>query len=200
MTPVALGLRAHSGWAALVAVAGTTRSPAVVDRRRIEIADPGIPGSKQPYHAAEGLDLKQAGALLKRCEEASHLLARRAFNAALDDLRAEGHEPVGCGLLLASGRPLTTLAETLASHARIHTADGEHFRDALAHAAEHAKLPVTRVRERELHERGAAALRVPAGELKRRVAELGRAIGPPWTQDEKLAALVAWLVLAAAPR
>lgn len=107
---------------------------------------------------------------------------------------------VGCSLLLASGRPLTTLAETLASHARIHTADGEHFRDALARAAERCKLPVTRVRERELLARGAAQLRFAEGELQRRVAEMGRAVGPPWRQDEKLAALAAWTVLGASRR
>ena len=42
MTHAALGLRAHSGWAALVAVAGTRGAPAVIDRRRIELADPTI--------------------------------------------------------------------------------------------------------------------------------------------------------------
>jgi hypothetical protein len=31
--------------------------------------------------------------------------------------------------------------------------------------------------------------------LQRRVAELGKPIGPPWTQDQKFAALVAWLAL-----
>ena len=37
--PAALGLRAHSGWAALVAVGGGPASPQVLDRRRIEMAD-----------------------------------------------------------------------------------------------------------------------------------------------------------------
>src|SRR5712692_8847232 len=62
VTRAALGLRAHSGWAALVVVAGSLRStavlsvpsvpsaPCVINRRRIELAAPGIP--KQPYHAA----------------------------------------------------------------------------------------------------------------------------------------------------
>src|SRR5882762_6158032 len=34
----ALGLRAHSGWAALIAVGGSAASPEVLDRRRIEMA------------------------------------------------------------------------------------------------------------------------------------------------------------------
>ncbi len=192
----ALGFRAHSGWAALVVMAGLPRSPAVVDRRRIELVEPGMP--KQPYHAAEGLEGKEAEELVRRCAEGARLLARQAIRAVIDALRERGHEVVGCGLLLASGRPRTTLAATLASHALIHTAEGELFREALTHASGHYHLPVTGVRERELYARGAAELCVPVEELERRVTELGRAIGPPWRQDEKYAALVAWLALAVA--
>ncbi len=199
-TRAALGFRAHSGWAALVVVAGSPRSPAVVDRRRIELADPAIPGSKQPYHAAEKLDLKEAKEVVRRCVQESRRLARRAVRAALDDLREKGHDVVGCGILLGSGRPATTLAATLASHALIHTAEGELFRDVLTRASEHYHLPVTGVRERELYTRGAAELHVPADELRRRVTQMGSAIGSPWTQDEKHATLLGWLTLAARSR
>ncbi|MBI3665764.1 MAG: hypothetical protein HY236_05980 [Acidobacteria bacterium] len=194
----ALGLRAHSGWAALVAVAGSPDSPVVIDKRRIELADPRIPGSLQPYHAAEGLPLKDAEKLVNRAIDDARRLARQACRAVLDDLREKGHEVIGCGILLASGRPLPALAATLASHALIHTAEGELFRDALVHASKHHDLPVTRVKERELYDGAAAGLGVPAAELLRRVTELGRPLGPPWRQDEKLATLVAWLALAAA--
>jgi hypothetical protein len=51
----ALGLRAHTGWAALVVVAGSKRSPAVIQRKRIELADRDVPGSMQPYHHAQGM-------------------------------------------------------------------------------------------------------------------------------------------------
>ncbi len=198
MTQAALGLRAHSGWAALVAVAGTRKSIEVIDRRRVELADTAIQGSKQPYHAAEGLELEKAERIVDGCIAGARRLARQAFRAVIDDLGKKGHEVVGCGLLLASGRPLPALESILASHALIHTADGELFRDALVHASENCGLPVTRVRERELYARGAQEQRVSAPELQRRVAELGRTIGPPWRQDEKLAALVGWLALAAA--
>ena len=199
-TRAALGFRAHSGWAAVVAIAGPPRSPRVVDRRRIELADPAIPASKQPYHATEGLDLKKAEEVVRRATDDAQRLARQGLRAVIDDLRASGHDVIGCGIVLASGRPATTLAATLASHALIHTAEGELFRDVLVRAGDHHDLPVTGVRERELFARGAAELSIPAGELERRVAELGRAIGPPWTQDQKYAALVAWLALAAGPQ
>src|SRR5205085_5000274 len=67
----AIGLRPHSGWAALVVLAGDGGSPEVVDRRRIEIADPTIAGSRQPYHAAEALRLDRAEHLLARLAEAA---------------------------------------------------------------------------------------------------------------------------------
>ncbi len=200
MKQAALGFRAHSGWAALVAVAGPPGRPAVIDRRRIEIADPEIYGSKQPYHAAVGWPSAKAEKYLRRCTNRTKLLARRAVRAAVADIRKRGYYPVGTGVLTASGRPLTTLATTLASHALIHTAEGELFRNALIQACEHCHLPVARVRVRELFDRGAAELGVPVDDLQGRLAGLGRLIGPPWGQDEKYAALVGWLALAAAVR
>ena len=87
-----------------------------------------------------------------------------------------------------------------ASHALIHTAEGELFRKALVNASERYGLPVTGVKERELFDRGTVDLHIPVDKLKRHVAELGRAIGPPWRQDEKLAALAGWVALAAASK
>jgi hypothetical protein len=191
----ALGLRAHSGWAALVAVGGTPRVPEVLDRRRIEIADPEIEGSLQPYHAAEELALKKAGTYLRRCEQRAAARAEQAFGKVLEDLRTEGYEAVGCGLLLSSARPLPELSAILASHALIHAADGEHFRDALRQAASHFDLPLTAVPEKELYARASAELTIPIEEIQRRIGSIGKSAGPPWTQDQKLAALSGWLAL-----
>lgn len=98
-----------------------------------------------------------------------------------------------CGLLLASGRPLPALEKVLASHALIHTAEGELFREALRAASRECGLPLAAVRERDLFARGAADLGIPET-----LAEMGRALGPPWRQDEKFAAIAAWLALKAA--
>lgn len=192
----ALGLRAHSGWAALVALAGSPESPEVIDRRRIETADPAIRGSKQPFHAAEPLQLPDAEALIKKCTDSTKRLSRQALQAAIGDLRGKGFEVAACGVILGSGRSLPALEAILASHALLHTAEGEFYRRALVEAGEHCGLPVVGVKEREAYQQGAARLHVSADELQNRIAALGRGIGPPWTQDQKYAALVAWLGLA----
>ena len=93
------------------------------------------------------------------------------------------HKLRAAAVLFASGRALPDLAATLRSHALIHTAEGEFFRDVLITAAESCNLPVTRVREREI------------SDLQREIAELRKSLGPPWTQDEKLASLAAWQAL-----
>ena len=200
MSHAALGLRAHSGWGVLVVVAGPVNAPSVIDRRRIEIADPGIPGSMQPYHAAAGLDLGKAEVFIKRCAESANLRAERAVRAVIDDMRGRSYEVLGGGILLGSGRLGPTLAATLASHALVHTAEGELFRNAFIHAIERCGPLAVAVRERELWARGAAELGVSVEKLQRCVGEMGRPIGPPWRQDEKHASLVGWLALAAAPR
>jgi hypothetical protein len=188
----AIGLRAHSGWAALVVLAGSADSPEVIARRRIEIADPKIHGSKQPFHAAEQMEFPEAKAYIERCQESTQKLAREALQGAMDGLEA-----IGCGIILGSGRALPGLEAILKSHALIHTAEGEFFRNALVEASKHCGLPVFGVKEKELFERGAAKLGTAKGELERRVQEMGKPIGPPWTQDQKYAALAAWMLLPA---
>lgn len=195
---VAIGVRPHSGWMALVVVAGSARAPEVLDRMRVELADPALTGSKQPYHLAEGLPVAKAEKIVSRCSNDAKRLAGRAFADLTKRLRAEGRAVAGCGLLLASGRPLPALASILASHALIHTADGELFREAIAQAAREHAVPVVGVREKELWERAEEKLPARAGELQAAIAAVGKSIGPPWRQDEKLATVVALVALASA--
>jgi hypothetical protein len=190
----ALGFRPHSGWAALVAVAGPATEPSVVLRRRVVLSRRT---PRQPFHAAEGKPFAAAEELIRRASAEATALADRAVADAIAELQALGYEPVGSGLLLASGRPIPGLREILASHALIHAAEGELFRDVLRQASRRYGLRVSEVKDRELDERVTKALRRPAAEVARRLAEWGKALGAPWTQDEKRAALAAWLALAA---
>src|ERR1035441_436113 len=133
----AIGLRAHSGWAALVAIAGPASSPEVIARRRIEIADPKIRGSKQPFHAAEPMEFPDAKAYIEQCARSTERLAREALQAAIDGLDDRRSEAAGCGNILGSGGKIPGLGTYLKSHALIHTAEGGVFRNALLEGCQH---------------------------------------------------------------
>ena len=117
------------------------------------------------------------------------------MNSVVQDLRKKGYEVAGCVNLRASGRPLTTLAATLASHALIHTAEGEFFRAALAHASAGCGLTLRELKERELFECAARELNLSPAELEQILKDWGKLLGPPWRQDQKYAALAGWLAL-----
>jgi hypothetical protein len=179
----------------MVALGGAVEKPAVLLRRRIELAQK-VP--RQPFHAAEGRPFKQAEALIRRSTDESRTLASRAVQEARAELKSGGYDAGGFGLLLAAGRPLPVLEQILASHALIHAAEGELYREALRDASREFGLSLTEVKEKELLDRAPRTLRLSSAELNRRLGEWGRAVGPPWRQDEKLATLVAWMALAAA--
>jgi hypothetical protein len=178
----ALGFRAHSGWAALVAVAGPEREPVAVLRRRVVLSEKT---PRQPFHATEGRPFASAEDLILRSTDEAKALAEGALRQAVVDLRAMGHEAVASGLLLAAGRPLPALRDILSSHALIQAAEGQLFRDVLRQASRRCGLRLTEIAERELEEKAARSLRSPKDALQRRVAEWGRALGSPWTRDEK---------------
>jgi hypothetical protein len=184
----ALGVRMHSGWGVLVAVSGGADALEVIDRRRIVITDPKIPGANQPYHYAASLELPESESYLANSAAVSQRLASAAVEEVVRELDGRCYRLVGSALLLASGRPLPPLAKILASHPLIHTAEGEFFRNAVRKACEDVKLPVTAIREQDLDS--------AAGHLQSRIFSLGRSIGPPWTKDHTNAALAAAMILA----
>ncbi|HVH83387.1 MAG TPA: hypothetical protein VM713_03620 [Steroidobacteraceae bacterium] len=191
-----LGFAPHSGWAAVVVIGGTRSKPLVLARERLELADETLPGARQPYHAIEKLPLPEASARLARLTAAATALATVGLRKLLRTARAAGVEPVAAAILDSSGRDSASLAAILASHALIHTADGNHFREALASACAAESLPCTRIPRRDLPDEAARALKRAPAELTAAVARLGRDVGAPWGADQKGAALVAWLLLA----
>jgi hypothetical protein len=192
----ALGFRTHSGWAAVVAVAGSRDAPHVLVRTRIDLADPEVPESLQPYHSASELEMAAAGKFIRRCAAITKQMARKAVRDIAAQLQKSGHMIVACGNLLGSGHSPATLAAALASHPMLHTAEGEFYREAIDDASRRLGLKVVGIREKEIVELGSAMLGVGAAELQRRLTDLGKPFGTPWRQDEKLATLAAWLALA----
>ena len=191
----ALGLRAHSGWAALVALGGPVTAPIVLRRCRVELADRAIEGSSQAYHTAEKMPLPKAAEFVQRCNAATAALSAHAVQHTIAELSDRGYSAQSACVLLSSARPLPDLKSILASHALIHTAEGEFYRDALRTACSQCGLATMGVRERELPGLAAERLNISAAALEARISELGKTVGPPWRQDEKLCALASWVAL-----
>jgi hypothetical protein len=196
MKDAALGFRVHSGWTSLVAVALEGKEPVVLARQRPHLVGTFSYTFRQPYHTAEKMPLADAREFIAKVRAEARRLALRAIRAVESDVQQQGYELKRGSLLLASGRELPELEKILASHAMIHTADGELFRAALLHAGGQHKLKLTKIKERELLARACSCLKAKESELTRQIKELGKALGSPWSQDEKLASLAAWLSLA----
>ena len=192
----AIGFRVHSGWAAAVTLGGSPDSPAILDRRKIQLVDTFAYAFRQPYHTAQKLSLPEAGGFLKTIRSDSCRLAVDGMRAVQSDLASVKCRLTCVALLLSSAHELPDLERILASHALIHTADGELFRDAIRHAAAREKTKLACITERELLGTAAKRFSCSPAALERRIALLGKPLGPPWTQDQKLAALAAWLSLA----
>jgi hypothetical protein len=173
----ALGFRAHSGWAAVVVL---TDEPRVLHRGRLELVEGGSTARAQIYHATAKLPLAQAEKRVAASIADSAQRARAGIAALIQE-----HRPMACGIVVGKVKTLPPLDAILRSHAMIHTAEGVLYRSLLVDAA------------REL---GLATLAVPAADVgkhrdRKRIDALGRGLGPPWSQDQKESALVAWMAL-----
>ncbi len=195
MKRAAIGFHMHSGWGALVTVSHEAGTVKILERRRIEVINPKIPGTRQPYHFSERLEFPEAEKFLTRCFSASLQLALAVIRDSLDSLRERQYSVGGAAVVLASGRALPPLAKILASHASIHTAEGEFFREVIWKACQSLDIPISGFRERDLHDCMAAAFGNAAIKISHQISTMGRSIGPPWTTDQKTAAFAALLAL-----
>lgn len=196
MQRAAIGFRVHSGWAALVAVALERSEPLILIRRKLQLVKTFSYTFRQPYHTAERMQLAEASAFVRQVEKESFELALAGILEVRNELEHLRYSLRGAGLLAASGRKLPEFHKILSSHALIHTADGEHFRDSIRSSCSRGKIPLMELPEREILSIASARLEKRIEFLNRKLTALGKSLGPPWTQDEKLSALSAWLTLA----
>jgi len=196
MKNAAVGFRVHSGWSAMVAVCLEKGAPQVLHRERIHLVEEFTYRLRQPYHTAEKLPLVEAREFIRNAEAVAKTMAGRSIRKLQTQLKQSDYGLNCTAVLLASGKPLPELEKILASHAMIHTADGELFREALTRASVRCGLQVVSVKEKEVMGEAAQTLGLLEAAVSKRVAEIGKELGAPWSQDEKLAALAAWLALA----
>ena len=85
-----------SGWASAVLLTGPATSPQVADSRRVELSDPAVAESRQPYHAGfgtareAGRDLTRLVADVKRFGRQSVASVMRDYRRVIPDLRGAG--------------------------------------------------------------------------------------------------------------
>lgn len=195
MKQAAVGFRVHSGWAAVVVVWLEKGALVVLERKRAHLVKTFSYTFRQPYHTAEKMPLAEAGEFVAQVQTEARQLAYRAVHEMQSELEKLKITLSRGNVLLASGRPLPELEKILASHALIHAADGELFREAIVHGCTRCGLKMESIKERELLEHAGTALHLKPAELMRRVTHLGKPLGSPWSQDEKFATLAAWLTL-----
>jgi hypothetical protein len=199
----AIGFSVHSGWAAMVALGRgavgatcATTTLSVLARARIVLIDAQDRDSKQPYHAVESLCVEEASSRLKGYLDVATALAATAIAAQCTALKQRGYRVSCVGILDSAGRKTGSLSAILASHALIHSADGDHFRSALSAAAESQGLKVHRLQTRLLEDHAVIQLGISSKCVLDTVKDLGRQVGAPWGADQKKAALLAWTLLA----
>lgn len=191
----AIGFSPHSGWAAMVVLGGSAAAPELLARSRVQLIDDHDPESKQPYHAVEFLCVEEATG---RLDGYLAVAIRRAYDcirAQFEQLKGRGIAVRSVGIIDSSSRKQVSLPSILASHALIHAADGDHFRNALFVAAEQCRLQACRIPASGLEEHACRCLRLPVDRMLETVKNLGVGQGPPWGADQKKAALLAWTLL-----
>jgi len=193
--PAALGFRLHTGWAALVAIAGVPGKFQVLLRRRIELLPRGDSVPRFVYHKAAELRPSDAAELVSRAEAASEESARTAVKEVLAPLGALTIV-VKAGGIPCSSRPVPTdLSAVLRSHPMIHTAEGVLFQRAVTSACQACGLAVISVREREVWRSVSTSWSLKEEEMRTQVDGLRKSVGAPWGTDQKTATAFALLAL-----
>lgn len=196
---VAIGLKSHSGWAALVALAQNRDELLVLHRCRMECA--GVLDGKwarHPYHAAQELAPEDARKFVEKEQSLARACASARLREVVDRFREDGQEVVACCVVAGEAMPPWRLDEILSMHVRMHKAEGSLYREVLEHAANECGLKTLHVPDKRLEEMASDKLGCARAEIASTIGGLGKRAGPPWGKDQKEAALAAWMALCAA--
>jgi hypothetical protein len=190
-----LGFRPHTYWTAVVALAGSPKAPQVLERRRIEFA---TGAERFVYHQAETLELAKGEALIEAVRAATEANAAREVGALVGDLQRDGVEVRGAVVSAGTAKLPGSLEEILRSHAYMHAAEGTFYRDVVAKACADLGLAVRRIAERDMPARAGERARIDHSTLDELLKQMGTALGPPWSEDYRLATQAAWAELGGA--
>jgi hypothetical protein len=187
---IALGFRVKSGFAITVVLSGPAAEPALLARRIVELSDPEIPATKQPYHAGLGTareDTREIARLTKIIERT----AQKSVAALLADGLIASRR---CRAALVVGSVIDP-ARVGNLHIRAHANEGRLFRTVLEEALKAHGVPCSVIVEKSLGAQSVKTLERPQGQIQTIVGRLGDSFEGPWRAEEKAAATAAWMVL-----
>ncbi len=190
----ALGFRVKSGWAAVVLLTKPSHSLQLSDVSRVELSDPRLPETRQPYHAAMG-KLETDSEKLNRRERVVRCIAQQSLANLLVGYRQKGYAIKRAAVVVGSQVDPARIANP---HIRAHAMEGWLFRSAVEETLRGQEIRADVLLERDAYAHVAARLKQSIDELKRAIQNLGRstpAKSRPWRAEQKLAALAALFAL-----
>jgi hypothetical protein len=190
---IAIGFRVKTGRATAVVLAGSASAPRVLSRKILQLFDPAIPESHQPFHAELELPPSDSARVVPLALKAVERVALSALRELVGEVQPGLGSIVGIALVAGSATDPESIRNP---HMRAHAREGQLFPQALAAAAKTMRIPAITIVESEVFTSAASRLGETPDAIKIAVAELGRAVGKPWSAEEKAAAAAAWVVLA----
>jgi hypothetical protein len=191
---IAIGFRVKTGRATAVVMVGPAFAPRVLSRKNLQLFDPAIPESHQPFHAELELPPADSARVVPIALRAVERVALAALRELVGEFQPGLGSIVGIALVACSATDPESIRNP---HMRAHAREGQLFPQALAAAAKTLRIPATTIVESEVFTSAAARLGKTLDAIKIAVSELGRAVGKPWSAEEKAAAAAAWIALAA---
>jgi hypothetical protein len=176
MGDMRLGIADHFGWAVAVTASADHE---VVDRRRIELVEPGVPAAPM-HNESKRLDVAGTAALVARVRAS----VARATSAALDEIAAALPAPV-VSISLRTWPP--DFPDDIAVQRRVPweaRADAVMYRHVLAEVAHDRGWNLHLYNAKQVEAQAAAMLGGRADEVLRGPRAT---LGPPWAKDHRVA-------------
>jgi hypothetical protein len=187
----ALGFRVKSGWAAAVLVKDSAHLPRLCDVQRIDLSDPRLPETRQPYHAAMGR-LETDARKINRRVRVVRSIAQRSIATLLDGYRQQNFTIKRAALVVGSQIDPHSVTNP---HIRAHALEGQLFRSVLQESLHAHRILSDVLIERDAYARAAVQLKQSNENVRRVIQKFGRDTKAPWRAEQKLAAVAAWVAL-----
>ncbi len=190
MKTVSIGFRAKTGKAIAVALAAGDTVPEFVGRWNVLLHDPDIPATFQPHHEVMELPWPEAQRAVRPFQRRIEKIAAAVLAELTGDLKQRGFQLSSVGV---AGSPDRNLEKLGNFHIRAHAAEGILFRKVIEAAAAKRRLQWRGFSDRNILQTAGAELGLKDEQIGSVLAGIGRAAGRPWRQDERAAAIAAWL-------